>query len=66
MARQLWPDENPIGRRFTVWRDEKFPREVVGVVGDAKPSLDKEAGHQMYALCRINLGQSLCGGAYSR
>ena len=48
MARQLWPGENPIGRRFTVWRDEKFPREVVGVVGDTKPSLDKEAGHQMY------------------
>ena len=48
MARALWPNENPIGRRFTVWRDEKFPREVVGVVGDTKSSLDKEAGHQMY------------------
>lgn len=48
MARQLWPGESPIGRRFTIWRDEKFPREVVGVVGDTKPSLDKEAGHQMY------------------
>jgi hypothetical protein len=36
MARQLWPGENPIGKRFTVWRDEKFPREVVGVVGDTK------------------------------
>ncbi|HEV8170017.1 MAG TPA: ABC transporter permease [Pyrinomonadaceae bacterium] len=48
MARALWPNENPIGRRFTVWRDEKFPREVVGVVGDTKSSLDKEPGHQMY------------------
>lgn len=48
MARALWPGESPIGRRFTVWRDEKFPREVVGVVGDTKPSLDKEAGHAMY------------------
>src|SRR5690348_4962973 len=48
MARALWPNENPIGRRFTIWRDEKFPREVVGVVGDTKSSLDKEAGHQMY------------------
>ena len=48
LARELWPNENPIGRRFTVWRDEKFPREVVGVVGDTKSSLDKEAGNQMY------------------
>ena len=48
MARQLWPGESPIGRRFTIWRDEKFPREVVGVVGDTKQSLDKEAGYQMY------------------
>jgi len=48
MARTLWPNENPIGRRFTVWRDEKFPREVVGVVGDTKSSLDKEPGQQMY------------------
>lgn len=48
MARALWPNENPIGRHFTIWRDEKFPREVVGVVGDTKSSLDKEAGHQMY------------------
>ena len=48
LARELWPNENPIGRRFTVWRDEKFPRQVVGVVGDTKSSLDKEAGNQMY------------------
>ena len=48
LARQLWPGESPVGRRFTVWRDEKFPREVVGVVGDTKGSLDKEAGNQMY------------------
>jgi putative ABC transport system permease protein len=48
MARELWPGESPIGRRFTIWRDEKFPREVVGVVGNTKASLDKEAGYQMY------------------
>jgi len=48
LARRLWPGENPIGRRFAVWRDEKFPREVVGVVGDTKQTLDKEAGNQMY------------------
>jgi putative ABC transport system permease protein len=48
MARQLWPGENPLGKRFSIWRDEDFPREVVGVVGDTKSSLDEEAGHQMY------------------
>jgi predicted permease len=49
MARELWPNENPIGRRFTEWRDEKFSREVVGVVGDTKVfSLDKDTENQMY------------------
>ena len=49
MARELWPNENPIGRRFTEWRDEKFFREVIGVVGDTKvASLDKETENQMY------------------
>jgi putative ABC transport system permease protein len=48
MARQLWPGESPIGRRFTIWRDETFPREVVGVIGDTKRSLDKDAELQMY------------------
>jgi putative ABC transport system permease protein len=48
MARRLWPGESPIGRHFTIWRDEKFPREVVGIVGDTKEALDKEAGYQMY------------------
>jgi putative ABC transport system permease protein len=48
MARQLWPGESPVGKRFTIWRDEKFAREIVGVVGDTKPSLDTEAGPQMY------------------
>ena len=48
MARQLWPGESPIGRKIKVWRDEKFPREIVGIVGDVKPSLDEEAPTQMY------------------
>ena len=48
MARQLWPGESPLGRRITVWRDEKFPREIVGVVSDTKSELDSEAGAQMY------------------
>jgi putative ABC transport system permease protein len=48
MARQLWPGESPLGRRITIWRDEKFPREIVGVVGDTKPSLDADPAQQMY------------------
>lgn len=48
MARQLWPGQSPIGKRLTIWRDETFPREIVGVVGDTKASLDTEAGPQMY------------------
>lgn len=49
MARELWPNENPIGRHFTEWRDEKFSREVIGVVRDTKvDSLDKETENQMY------------------
>ncbi|MGH9971006.1 MAG: ABC transporter permease [Pyrinomonadaceae bacterium] len=48
MARLLWPGESPLGRRIKVWRDEKFLREIVGVVGDTKPSLDTDAPTQMY------------------
>jgi putative ABC transport system permease protein len=48
MARQLWPGESPVGRRFSIWRDEKFSREVVGVVGDTRSSLDEPATSQIY------------------
>lgn len=48
LALSLWPGEDPIGKRFTIWRDENFAREVVGVVGHTKQSLDRDAGYQMY------------------
>jgi len=48
MARRLWPGESPLGRHITVWRDEKFPREIVGIVSDTKPALDAEVESQMY------------------
>ncbi len=48
MARLGWLGESPIGKQITIWRDEKFPREVVGVVGDTKASLDTDMGAQMY------------------
>jgi putative ABC transport system permease protein len=38
-----------IGKRLSIWRDEKFMREIVGVVGDTKTgSLLGEGGAQMY------------------
>jgi putative ABC transport system permease protein len=38
-----------IGKRLIIWRDEKFLREIVGVVGDTKgAALDAESGAQIY------------------
>jgi putative ABC transport system permease protein len=38
-----------IGKRLIIWRDEKFMREIVGVVGDTKTSaMDAESGAQIY------------------
>ena len=48
MARRAWPGENPIGKRLTIWRDEKFSREVVGVVGNTRKTLDADSTQQMY------------------
>jgi putative ABC transport system permease protein len=48
MARKLWPGQSPIGKRISIWRDEKFLREIVGVVGETKGSLDNEPANQMY------------------
>jgi putative ABC transport system permease protein len=38
-----------IGKRLSIWRDEKFMREIVGVVGDTKTgSMTGEGGMQIY------------------
>jgi putative ABC transport system permease protein len=38
-----------IGKRLSIWHDEKFMREIVGVVGDTKTgSLTTEGGMQIY------------------
>jgi putative ABC transport system permease protein len=38
-----------IGKRLSIWHDEKFMREIVGVVGDTKTgSLTGEGGAQLY------------------
>ncbi|HEY2960953.1 MAG TPA: ABC transporter permease, partial [Pyrinomonadaceae bacterium] len=49
LARRAFAGEDPIGKRITVWPDEKFPREIIGVVGDVKSSkLEAETGYQIY------------------
>ncbi len=57
-ARKAFAGEDPLGKRIRIWRDEKFLREVVGVVGDTKPdSLDaKDAALQMYVPHRQDAG----------
>src|SRR5579862_8791210 len=47
LARQYWPNENPIGRRMRLWG--KF-REVVGIVGQVHHyGLEKEPEPTIYA-----------------
>ena len=48
MARRFWPGESPVGKQITIWRDEKFPREIVGVVSDTRSNPAEPAGPQMY------------------
>jgi putative ABC transport system permease protein len=36
MARQLWPGENPLGKRFRMEKDSNPLVEIVGLAGDAK------------------------------
>jgi putative ABC transport system permease protein len=64
MARQFFPDEDPIGKmlhmsfyeRFTrlTVREEK-PREIVGVVGDVRPRLAADPAPAMYGPYRQHL-----------
>ncbi len=37
MARESWPNEEPIGKHVTInMKDENIPSEIVGIVGDVK------------------------------
>jgi predicted permease len=36
MAKEMFPNESPLGRRIRSWRDENKYREIVGVVADVK------------------------------
>jgi putative ABC transport system permease protein len=36
LADEVWPGQNPIGKRITIGPDDKTPREIIGVVADVK------------------------------
>ena len=47
--RHFGSTEAAVGKRLSIWRDEKFPREIIGVVGDTKvDSLERETNEQIY------------------
>ena len=50
MARQLWPNEDPIGKHVTIFmKRENTPSEVIGVVGDVRHAgLDAEVHPTAY------------------
>ncbi|HEX8501477.1 MAG TPA: ABC transporter permease [Pyrinomonadaceae bacterium] len=53
LARKFFAGQDPVGRHIAIWRDEDFPRRIVGVVGDTKPqSLDAEDAPQVYVPAR--------------
>jgi putative ABC transport system permease protein len=48
MARQYWPNEDPMGKRLTM-ESEDAPRQIIGVVGDVRHwGLDQGARAEMY------------------
>ena len=49
MARQMFPGQNPLGRRIRSWRDENVYREIVGVVADVRyDELTHDIGNTVY------------------
>jgi putative ABC transport system permease protein len=45
-ARRLWPDQNPIGKRFRLGSNDWI--EIVGVVGDVRSTLSKNPNMTVY------------------
>jgi putative ABC transport system permease protein len=49
LAERNFKGENPIGQKILVWKDEKEPREIIGVSADVKSSdLTASAGAEMF------------------
>jgi putative ABC transport system permease protein len=43
LAKQMFPNQNPIGKVIRSWRDDNKPREIVGIVADVKVSSLQES-----------------------
>ncbi|MBZ5729228.1 MAG: ABC transporter permease [Acidobacteriia bacterium] len=49
MARQMFPNQSPLGQRIRSWRDENKYREIVGVAGDLRYNgLTDDIGNNVY------------------
>jgi len=57
MARQLWPNENPLGKSVTIYmKRENKPSTVIGVVGDVKHAGLADPVHPTAYWCYPELG----------
>jgi len=56
MARQFYPNENPLGQRIQIGNGSK-PAEIVGIVGDVRQGLDQPPNPIMYVpIAQVNDG----------
>jgi hypothetical protein len=63
MARQFWPDQDPIGKRLTLTFFPKVVREVVGVVGTSRIAawITRTPSRRCIGRCRSSTHRR-CGG----
>jgi putative ABC transport system permease protein len=60
MAEEMFPNQNPLGRRIRSWRDENVYREIVGIVGDVRHyGLAEHQSHNVYVPHAQNTWRSL-------
>jgi putative ABC transport system permease protein len=62
LAKQYWPDQDPVGRFVTLFKSsqaradfgERFSVEIVGVVGDVRNSIEDEPAPEVYIPYTVN------------
>lgn len=60
LANDLFPGQDPLGRRVMVWLDEVRPLEVIGVAADVRQyALGSDAGREFYVSARQRGARSL-------